>query len=101
MSAGPGGPKPRDTSGYKPELAVLKGIVEKRDAGAYFASFLALDRWREQAAKRGWIALAVPQTEGNPRDVVTEAGQAEYKARKLDKLPQTGRAYLWRWPAEE
>ena len=70
--------------------AVLKGLIEHRDAGTYFGSTGALHTWRTIAKTRGWIT---------DRDEVTEAGQRHYAASGLEALPKTPnhRAYLWDW----
>lgn len=70
--------------------AVLKGLVEHRDAGTYFGSTGALHTWRTVAQKRGWI------TDG---DTITEAGKRHYAESGLEALPKTPnrRAYLWNW----
>jgi hypothetical protein len=70
-------------------LVVLKGIVEKKDRGAYFASFGALDYYTDGAIEQGWVYC---KERGY---YVTDAGIAEYNRRHLEQLPRVGRAYLW------
>jgi hypothetical protein len=74
--------------------AVLKGLIEHRDPGAYFGSTGALHMWRTVAKKRGWI------TDG---DTITESGKRHYAESGLEALPKTPnrRAYLWNWSGSD
>jgi len=67
-------------------VVVLKGVVEKNDPGAYFASFGGLLVYTEEAKEAGWL---------DSENGITDAGRVEYERRGLDKLPRVGRAYLW------
>ena len=70
-------------------VVVLKGVVEKNNPGAYFASFGGLAVYTDDARAVGWLDLD---------NCVTEKGQDEYERRNLGTLPRQGRAYLWRDP---
>lgn len=67
-------------------LVALKGAVEHADEGAYFGSLLGLREHVAGAVAAGWLA-----EDGQP----TNAGRAEYARLGLDRLPRSGRAYLW------
>lgn len=68
--------------------AILKGIIEHGDATRYFGSLGGFSYYKEQAQARKLIdADAAP----------TETGLDYYISRGLWLLPDSGRAYMWRW----
>lgn len=71
-------------------LVVLKGIIEKDDAGAYFGSTASVEIWTNDTIERGWLTKS-----SDDKYTPTPKGEAEYRRRELNTLPTRGRAYLW------
>lgn len=72
-------------------LAIVKGLVEHGDGAVYFASLIGYRAHVGEAVARGLLT-----TDGQ-EERLTDAGRRAYLEYGLDRLPWSGRAYLWDW----
>lgn len=82
-------------------VVVLKGVIDHRDAGAYFGSTMNLGNYVNEAIRRRWIKRCRIRKQGMLVNSykATKEGRAEYRKRKLEELPIYGRAYMWDDPS--
>lgn len=72
------------------QLAVLRAVVENKDAGTYFGSLGALRHWTSEAHAAGLIDSPDPSLPLK----ATRKGRQIYDGLALSTLPKC-RAYLW------
>lgn len=108
-------PKPRTKRKPKPAfdygrcdfvLAIVKGLVEHDDGGAYFGSLMGYRGHEAEGIERGLLTRGPKECDGGGGHMfvieatrLTDAGRAAYAAFRLDFFPKTygRRAYMWDW----
>ncbi len=87
-------------------LAIVKGLIEHNDGGAYFGSLMGYRHHEADGIKRGLLTRGPKQIDmgGGHMETIeatrlTDAGRKEYDARCLHRLPTHygSRAYMWKW----
>lgn len=103
--------KPYDPLAYQTgcdfALAIVKGLVEHDDGGAYFGSLMGYRHFEAIAIARGHAVRGPKTCSDGGREFVLEdtrltpAGEAVYKELGLDRLPikppGMSRAEFWKW----
>ena len=72
-------------------LSIVKGLVERKSADAYFGSTANLMDYATEGQSRGLLKVTGHLIE------LTEAGRSAYENLNLSCLPHHGRAYFWDW----
>ena len=87
-------------------LAIVKGIVEHDDGGAYFGSLMGYKGHEAAGIERGLLTRGPKECDGGgghkfviEATRLTDAGKLAYTTERLDQYPKTygSRAYMWKW----
>lgn len=87
-------------------LAIVKGLVEHDDGGAYFGSLMGYRAHEADGIERGLLTRGpklIDMGGGHTATIeatrLTDAGRQAYATERLDRFPKTygSRAYTWNW----